>query len=82
MGTKAQRRAWGRAYSEDEGAVQDVELQIEDSGLADFKVAGTAVSGEFRCGACGYRAVVRRALPLCPMCGGTVWESRTPHLVD
>ena len=62
--------------------MQDVEVQIEDSGFADLEVAGTAVSGEFRCGDCGYGAVVRRSLPLCPMCGGTVWENRSPHLAD
>jgi len=31
---------------------------------------------------CGYGAVIRRALPACPMCGGTVWESRPPRFVD
>jgi hypothetical protein len=71
--------------------VQDVGAQIEgaaevpsappappldDSGFAEFSVTGTAVSGEFRCSDCGYGAVVRRALPPCPMCGSTVWESR------
>jgi hypothetical protein len=94
MGTKAHRRARGRAFSEDDEAVQDVEVQVErtaeatraptplsldDSGFVDFKVAGTEVSGEFRCSDCGYGAVVHRALPLCPMCGGNVWESRPPR---
>jgi rubrerythrin len=97
MGTKAHRRARGRAFSEDEKAVQDVGAQIEgaadapsapppppldDSGFAEFSVTGTAVSGEFRCSDCGYGAVVRRALPPCPMCGSTVWESRPPRFVD
>ena len=95
MGTKAHRRARGRAFSEDDEAVQDVEIQAErsievtrapsplpldDSGFIDFRVAGTEVSGEFRCSDCGYGAVVHRALPPCPMCGGTVWESRPLHL--
>ena len=31
MGTKAHRRARGRAFSEDEKAVQDVEVQLEGS---------------------------------------------------
>jgi hypothetical protein len=76
--------------------VQDVEVQVDvsaetprlpaplpvdDTGFVDFAVAGTAVSGEFRCGDCGYGAVVHRALPPCPMCGGTVWESRPPRFV-
>lgn len=59
-----------------------VEVRLDDLGFVDFKVAGTDVSGEFRCGYCGYGAVVRRALPPCPMCGGTVWESRPPRFVD
>jgi rubrerythrin len=95
MGTKLHRRARGRAFSEDEEAVQDVEVQVDgsprapggpaalppdDFGFVDFSVAGTDVSGEFRCSECGYGAVVRRALPPCPMCGGTVWESRPPRL--
>jgi rubrerythrin len=95
MGTKSHRRARGRAFSEDEEAVQDVEVQVErspqaprlsaplpldDVGFADFAVAGTEVAGEFRCSDCGYGAVVQRALPPCPMCGGTVWESRPSRL--
>jgi len=50
-----------------------------------FAVTGTQVSGEFRCADCGYGAVVHRDLPQCPMCGGTVWESReplAPRIVD
>ena len=97
MGTKAHRRARGRAFSEDEEAVQDVgvqlegsanassaqvELTLDDSGFVEFAVTGTKVSGEFRCGDCGYGAVVQRALPPCPMCGGTVWETRPPRFAD
>ena len=89
MGTKSHRRARGRAFSEDEEAVQDVGVKAEGTAQAtslpaplpldDFKVAGSEVSGEFRCGDCGYGAVVQRALPPCPMCGGAVWESRAPR---
>jgi hypothetical protein len=76
--------------------VQDVEVQLDeaakaprlpaplpfdDAGFLDFSVSGTVVSGEFRCSDCGYGAVVHRALPPCPMCGGTVWESRPPRSV-
>jgi rubrerythrin len=82
MGTKSHRRTRGRAFSEDEVAAQDVEVQFDDSGFADFTVAGTAVAGEFRCSNCGYGAVVQRALPPCPMCGGTAWESRPPRFAD
>jgi rubrerythrin len=94
MGTKAHRRARGRAFSEDEEAVQDVEVQVEgsadasntltalpldDPGFVEFSVAGTEVSGDFRCADCGYGAVVHRSLPPCPMCGRTVWESCAPR---
>jgi lipopolysaccharide biosynthesis regulator YciM len=54
------------------------EVALDDSGFVDFAAAGTEVAGEFRCAECGYGAVVQRALPQCPMCGGTVWESRRP----
>ena len=39
-------------------------------------VAPAAVSREYRCTACGYGAILRPALPICPMCGGTSWEER------
>jgi len=97
MGTKAHRRARGRAFSEDEEAGQDIEVQLEgsangstasielmldDTGFVDFAVTGTKISGEFRCSDCGYGAVVQRVLPPCPMCGGTVWETRPPRFAD
>lgn len=59
-----------------------VEVTLEDTGFVTFEVAGTAVSGEFRCADCGYGAVVHRALPPCPMCGGTVWETQAPRSAD
>jgi hypothetical protein len=46
------------------------------AGFADFAAAGTETSGDVRCADCGYGAVVHGALPLCPMCGGSVWENR------
>jgi hypothetical protein len=91
MGTKTHRARAGRAHSEDEEAVEQVGVEVEgsaapplpvaetvldESGFAEFAVTGTQISGEFRCAECGYGAVVYRELPLCPMCGGTVWESR------
>jgi hypothetical protein len=92
MGTKPHRRAQGsRLLRGREEAVQDVEVQVEgtaeapsappplplhDQGFVEFMVTGTEVSGEFRCADCAYGAVVQRVLPPCPMCGGTVWESR------
>ena len=41
---------------------------------ATFFVAGAPAVGEFNCSECGYGVIVQRALPLCPMCGGTAWE--------
>jgi hypothetical protein len=81
----------GRTLSEDEEAVQQVgmrveestdeprsvvEIELEDSGFMDFSAVGTVISGDVRCADCGYGAVVRGALPQCPMCGGSVWETR------
>jgi rubrerythrin len=54
------------------------EAALDESGFGDFSATGTRVSGDFRCADCGYGAVVHRALPPCPMCGGTVWERRAP----
>ena len=51
-------------------------VPLADDGFVDFLLAGTQAAGEFRCADCGYGAVIQRALPLCPMCGGTIWESR------
>lgn len=55
-----------------------VEVQLDDTGFVEFVVAGSAISGEFRCAECRYGAVVQRVVPPCPMCGGTAWESRGP----
>jgi hypothetical protein len=52
---------------------------LDDPGFLDYAVAGAEASGEFRCADCGYGAVVHRTLPHCPMCAGTVWESRGRH---
>jgi rubrerythrin len=41
---------------------------------ADGVASGEAAAGVFRCVECGYGVTVRRALPLCPMCGGTAWQ--------
>lgn len=54
------------------------DAMLDDPGFVDFVVAGTELEGEFRCTDCGYGAVVHRAVPPCPMCGGTIWESRGP----
>jgi rubredoxin len=55
---------------------------MQDTGAArtptddyvEFWRAGQVVKGEFHCAECGYGIAIVRALPLCPMCGGTSWE--------
>ncbi|HJQ50049.1 MAG TPA: hypothetical protein VJ838_06030 [Gaiellaceae bacterium] len=93
MGTNADRVRVGRAYSEDEEAVEQVGVRVDESasrprsgtetrwddwGFVDFVAAGTRLAGEYRCADCGYGAVVHSAVPPCPMCGGVVWEIRRP----
>jgi len=56
-----------------------VEVGLDDTGFVEFATAGTERAGEFRCSDCGYGAVVQRVLPICPMCGGGVWETRAPR---
>jgi hypothetical protein len=60
------------------GGPARVVVALDDTGFVEFAVAGTSLAGEFRCAECGYGAVVQRVLPSCPMCGGSVWESRGP----
>jgi hypothetical protein len=60
-------------------------VPLPEDGFIDFALAGATGGGEFRCADCGYGAVVQRVLPPCPMCGGTLWESRAalpPRLAD
>ena len=46
----------------------------EADGYVECLAAGEAAVGEYHCSECGYGVAVQRVLPLCPMCGGTVWE--------
>ena len=48
--------------------------QVAPDGYVHFWSTGESVKGEFHCAECGYGVTVYRALPLCPMCGGTSWE--------
>ena len=43
--------------------------------FVEFLRAGSPATGEFRCSSCGYGVTVHVALPQCPMCTGTSWES-------
>jgi rubrerythrin len=47
---------------------------LEAAGYVEFAATGDAVVGAFHCAECGYGVTVQRALPQCPMCGGTAWE--------
>jgi rubrerythrin len=40
----------------------------------EFRATGDIVKGEYHCSQCGYGVAIVRALPLCPMCGGSSWE--------
>lgn len=60
-------------------SAQAVEVAWADTGFVEFASAGVELRGEVRCADCGYGAVVQRILPLCPMCGGSVWERRGPR---
>jgi len=44
-------------------------------GFVAFLGAGEEAAGDFRCSDCGYGVSIHRALPLCPMCGGSSWEA-------
>jgi rubrerythrin len=50
-----------------------------DDDYVEFRVTGESVKGEFHCAECGYGVTIVRALPLCPMCGGTSWEQTSWH---
>ncbi len=54
-------------------------VPVVEGGLADYLLAGAPAVGEFRCTDCGYGAVIQRLLPVCPMCGGEIWELRSPR---
>ena len=62
--------------------LQDVDVQVDDSVLVDYASTETDGSREFRCTDCGYGAIIRRGLPPCPMCGGSLWESLPPRARD
>jgi rubredoxin len=48
--------------------------RAETDDYVEFWAAGQTVKGEFHCSGCGYGVTIVRALPVCPMCGGTSWE--------
>ena len=48
--------------------------QTGEEEFVDFVRTGKRVKGEFQCAQCGYGVAIHRALPLCPMCGGQIWE--------
>jgi rubrerythrin len=48
----------------------------EQTDYVEFLTTGDVVTGQYQCSECNYGVSVRRALPLCPMCGGRVWEEQ------
>ena len=50
-------------------------LDAAEGDFIEFLRAGTTAAGEYRCSGCGYGVTVQAALPQCPMCAGTTWES-------
>jgi hypothetical protein len=47
--------------------------------FVEFWSTGVPAKGEFHCSACGYGVTIHRELPICPMCGGEVWEQTSWH---
>ena len=50
-----------------------------DPDYVEFYATGEAAVGTYKCSDCSYGISVSRALPMCPMCGGTVWEELEPE---
>lgn len=51
-----------------------VASESSDGDFVRFWGTGDRVAGEFHCADCGYGVAIQRRLPVCPMCGGEVWE--------
>jgi hypothetical protein len=47
---------------------------VDQAEFVEFLRAGEVATGAFECVGCRYGAVVRKELPSCPMCRGTLWE--------
>jgi hypothetical protein len=56
-----------------------VGVEAQDAGFARFRAAGDPAKGEFHCGHCSYGVIVHAKLPVCPMCGGGMWEQTSWH---
>jgi hypothetical protein len=70
------RTGSSRTVIEEGVTMRDVDAAGREPGgdFVDFLSAGARVKGEFHCAECGYGVTVYRALPVCPMCGGSDWE--------
>jgi rubredoxin len=49
---------------------------LTDPDFVEFLETGDDANGRYQCSDCGYGVTIRRELPICPMCGGTIWESQ------
>jgi len=56
-------------YGENIAAVQEQQIDF-----VEFFTTGDPAIGRYQCSECSYGVSIQRELPLCPMCGGTVWE--------
>jgi rubrerythrin len=55
--------------SEYKGTIEHGEDEV-----VPFATAGDEAAGAYHCSGCGYGVTVSTRLPVCPMCGGDVWE--------
>ena len=70
-GRRAKTRRAEKAVLVSERSSVDI---YEAPGYVEFLSAGELAVGRFHCSECGYGVAVKRVLPLCPMCRGSVWE--------
>jgi hypothetical protein len=56
-----------------------VGVDVEDADFVRFWAAGDPAKGEFHCAHCSYGVIVHSKLPVCPMCGGRMWEQTSWH---
>jgi len=56
-----------------------VGVDAQDADSARFRAAGDPAKGEFHCAVCSYGVIVHSTLPVCPMCGGGMWQETAWH---
>ena len=66
--------SWGRHDGSQDTLAGAVLTRSDDVAAGGFARAGDVLQGDFRCVECGYGVTIYRALPVCPMCGGSAWR--------